>query len=90
MIIYTKDLLIQKLKKIAAMGWVKNRRKGNAGGIGNTLEDLLGIRENNLPIPNAVEWELKNTTSFYFIAYDAFPHGTLASGCRICFTGFIA
>ncbi len=59
MIIYTKDLLIQKLKEIAAMGWVKNRRKGNAGGIGNTLEDLLGIKENNLPIPNAVEWELK-------------------------------
>ena len=59
MIIYTKDLLIQKLKEIAKMGWVKNRRKGNAGGIGNTLEDLLGIKENNLPIPNAVEWELK-------------------------------
>lgn len=59
MIIYTKDLLIQKLKEIAAIGWVKNRRKGNAGGIGNTLEDLLGIKENNLPIPNAVEWELK-------------------------------
>jgi hypothetical protein len=29
------------------------------GGIGNTLEDLLGIEENNLPIPNAAEWELK-------------------------------
>ena len=25
----------------------------------NTLEDLLGIEENNLPIPNAAEWELK-------------------------------
>ncbi len=23
------------------------------------LEDLLGIEENNLPIPNAAEWELK-------------------------------
>jgi hypothetical protein len=29
------------------------------GGVGNTLEDLLGIQENNLPIPNAAEWELK-------------------------------
>lgn len=31
----------------------------NVGGVGNTLEDLLGIKENNLPIPNAAEWELK-------------------------------
>ena len=28
-------------------------------GVGNTLEDLLGIVENNLPLPNAAEWELK-------------------------------
>ncbi len=41
------------------MGWVENRRAGNDGGVGNTLEDLLGIPENNLPIPNAAEWELK-------------------------------
>ena len=41
------------------MGWIKNARLGNAGGVGNTLEDLLGIEENNLPIPNAAEWELK-------------------------------
>lgn len=65
--IYTKDELIQRLKEIAAMGWVENGRHGNAGGVGNTLEDLLGIEENNLPIPNAAEWELKsqrlNTTS---------------------------
>ena len=49
------------------MGFIPNARKGNAGGIGNTLEDLLGIKENNLPIPNAAEWELKaqrlNSTS---------------------------
>jgi len=57
--IYTKDELIAKLKEITARGWVSNARRGNAGGIGNTLEDLLGIEENNLPIPNASEWELK-------------------------------
>ncbi len=49
------------------MGFVPNARRGNAGGIGNTIEDLLGIKENNLPIPNAAEWELKaqrlNSTS---------------------------
>lgn len=58
-VIYTKQSLINKLKEIKAMGWIPNARRGNAGGIGNTLEDLLGIEENNLPIPNAAEWELK-------------------------------
>jgi hypothetical protein len=64
---YTKQQLIAKLKEIFEMGWIANARRGNAGGIGNTLEDLLGIKENNLPIPNASEWELKaqrlNSTS---------------------------
>ncbi len=57
--IYTKEKLIEKFKEIHKLGWVENRRDGNHGGIGNTLEDLLGIEENNLPIPNASEWELK-------------------------------
>lgn len=65
--IYTKESLIKELKEIASKGWIENARHGNNGGVGNTLEDLLGIEENNLPIPNAAEWELKsqrlNTTS---------------------------
>ncbi len=65
--LYTKENLIAEFKEIAAKGWIENARHGNAGGVGNTLEDLLGIEENNLPIPNAAEWELKaqrvNTTS---------------------------
>lgn len=58
-IIYTKEELISRLRVIAEMGWVPNTRHGNHGGVGNTLEELLGIAENNLPIPNAAEWELK-------------------------------
>lgn len=65
--IYTKESLIEKLLEIVKQGWISNNRHGNHGGIGNTLEDLLGIKENNLPIPNAAEWELKtqrlNSTS---------------------------
>lgn len=57
--VYTKQALIDKLKKIAVMGFIPNARQGNSDGIGNTLEDLLNIKENNLPIPNAAEWELK-------------------------------
>jgi len=56
---YTKKSLIKEFKKINEKGWIENRRHGNHGGVGNTLEDLLGIEENNLPIPNAAEWELK-------------------------------
>ncbi len=56
---YTKDLLIATLRDIRNRGWISNARPGNVGGVGNTLEDLLGIKENNLPIPNAAEWELK-------------------------------
>ncbi len=65
--IYTKQSLISELKNICSLGWIESGRHGNQGGIGNTLEDLLGIEENNLPVPNAAEWELKtqrlNTTS---------------------------
>ncbi len=67
MIIYTKESLIAELKAINEQGWIDSCRGGNCGSIGNTLEDLLGIEENNLPIPNAAEWELKtqrlNTTA---------------------------
>lgn len=58
--LYTKEELIRKLELIREWGWIPNRRPRNVGGIGNTLEDLLGIQENNLPIPNAAEWELKS------------------------------
>ncbi|MCD6460956.1 MvaI/BcnI restriction endonuclease family protein [bacterium] len=64
---YTKKSLIKALIEIRDKGWIPTGRKNNDGGVGNTLEDLLGIEENNLPIPNATEWELKaqkkNTTS---------------------------
>ncbi len=64
---YTKKSLIKALIEIRDKGWIPTGRKNNDGGVGNTLEDLLGIEENNLPLPNAAEWELKaqrkNTTS---------------------------
>jgi hypothetical protein len=60
---FTKKGLISQLEMIKERGWIPNSRKGNDGGIGNTLEDLLGIPENNLPIPNAAEWELKTQRS---------------------------
>lgn len=64
----SKEELIKRFHEIESLGWIENTaRKTNDGAAGNMLEDLLGIPENNLPIPNAAEWELKtqkdNTTS---------------------------
>lgn len=56
---YTKESLIEEIEEIRNRGWILGARPGNDGSVGNTLEDLLGIEENNLPIPNASEWELK-------------------------------
>ena len=56
---FTKESLADALKEIRRQGWIETARHGNDGGVGNTLEDLLGIEENNLPLPNAGEWEIK-------------------------------
>ena len=65
--LYTKDELIDNIRAISQKGWIKSvketRDTRNDGAVGNTLENLLGITENNLPIPNAREWELKGQRS---------------------------
>lgn len=74
MLVYTKSSLINELKTIREHGWIQSVRPGSDGGIGHTLEERLGIEENNLPLPNAAEWELKTqriktsslTTLFHF------------------------
>jgi len=61
--LYTKDELIETMQDIFSRGWYPSVKQTidtrNDGAVGNTLESLLGIQENNLPIPNAREWELK-------------------------------
>lgn len=58
--IFTKEGLIATLTDICNGPWVQScKSPGNDGAVGNTLERLLGIQENNLPLPNAAEWELK-------------------------------
>ena len=51
--------MVDSLKKIKKAGFVKTHRSGNTG-IGKTLEDLLGIKENNIPGPNGEKIELKS------------------------------
>lgn len=47
-----------KFAKIKSMGWVPSSRKGPTG-IGHTLEQLLGLRENNIALPDLGDVELK-------------------------------
>lgn len=57
---FTRADLFRRLVEITEIGWVENSRPGNPGGVGNTLEDLLGIRENNLRTRDAGEFEIKS------------------------------
>ncbi len=50
--------LKKQLEKIKALGFVKTHRVHDTG-IGKTLEDLLGIKENNLRLPDVGDVELK-------------------------------
>ncbi len=43
--------LVEKLQEINNMGYVKALRKGNTG-IGYTFENLIGLEETNIPIPD--------------------------------------
>ncbi|TRZ80760.1 glycosyl hydrolase [bacterium] len=54
----TLQKLREQLKKIKTMGFVKTHRAHDTG-IGKTLEDLLGIKENNLRLPDVGDVELK-------------------------------
>ena len=47
----TSDELIAKLKLVMNK-WQDGTRHGNDGNQGNTLEDLLGVEENNIPLPD--------------------------------------
>lgn len=55
----TLDDFIREYRKIVSMGWIRTHRSGPTG-IGKTLEDLLGIKENNIGGPDFGEYELKS------------------------------
>lgn len=57
--IYTLDDFIREYSKICDMGWIHTHRPGPTG-IGKTLEDLLGIEENNIDGPDFGDYELKS------------------------------
>jgi hypothetical protein len=50
---------VQRINQIKEMGFVESNRSGDTG-IGKTLEDLLGITENNIAGPDFDIYELKS------------------------------
>lgn len=57
--IYMLEDFIREFKKIKELGWIQTHRSGPTG-IGKTLEDLLGIPENNIDGPDFGDYELKS------------------------------
>ena len=55
----TFDELVDGIKELKKRGFIKTHRSGNTG-IGKTLEDELGIEENNFPGPDGITTELKS------------------------------
>lgn len=53
------DEFLNRIREIKKMGYVESHRKGDTG-IGKTLEDLLGITENNIAGPDFSIYELKS------------------------------
>ena len=56
----TRDQMTERLRDLKQQGWIKSLRPLNSGGIGNTIDALLGLTENNLPIADTAQWELKS------------------------------
>lgn len=56
---WTLPKIKKALKTISDKGWIKSNRSHNTG-IGKTLEDYLGITENNIALPDFGVMELKS------------------------------
>jgi len=56
---WTLPKIKKALKEVKEKGWIKSNRSHNTG-IGKTLEDELGIQENNIALPDFGTLELKS------------------------------
>lgn len=73
----TEKLLKEKFITIKNSGWIKSVRKGPTG-VGATFEQLLGLDENNLEIPDLLNIEIKthrNYSESYISLFNCTPEG---------------
>ncbi len=78
----TKQQMIFELQRLRETGWIESRRPLNSGGIGNTIDHLLGVLENNLPIADTAQWELKthrigNPSLITLFHMEPYPKGSI-------------
>ena len=59
------DKIVNEFKRIKKIGFIPNNRPNNKdGGIGNTFEDHLGVKENNLKDADFIGFEVKSKRNF--------------------------
>ena len=59
------DKIVNEFKRIKKKGFIPNNRPNNKdGGIGNTFEDHLGVKENNLKDADFIGFEVKSKRIF--------------------------
>lgn len=56
----SREELVERLIELRQLGWIQTRNQVNDGLVGNTLEDYLGVKENNLTLPDVGKYELKS------------------------------
>ena len=55
-----REELVSRLIDLKDYGWIQTRHQVNDGLVGNTLEDYLHIKENNLQLPDSGKYEIKS------------------------------
>lgn len=81
----SREDLVTRLTELKTIGWIQTRQQVNDGLVGNTLEDFLRIKENNLTLPDAGKYELKAqrmetsslTTLLHFDPYPRHPQNVI-------------
>jgi hypothetical protein len=72
---------VKRITEIEKMGYVESHRRGDTG-IGKTLEDLLGISENNIAGPDFEVYELKSGRKNSSSMLTLFTKAPLPSGAN--------
>jgi hypothetical protein len=72
---------VKRMTEIEKMGYVESHRRGDTG-IGKTLEDLLGISENNIAGPDFEVYELKSGRKNSSSMLTLFTKAPLPSGAN--------
>ena len=89
--ITTLDDFTREFQKIRERGWIKTHRSGPTG-IGKTLEDLLGIPENNSGEPDFGDYELKSArlkSNSLLTLFTLSPHPKKSNGQLLQKYGYI-